>query len=269
MKHNFRVVLLGVRGSIPVSGANFLKYGGSTLCVLVQMGGETILLDCGTGMLQVGHLTRDVNHLSILLSHPHIDHLIGLPLCPFLYEDGKQVTFHAVARGGLSAGQQVKTLMSPPLWPVGSEVFKAEITFKDILEPSIRIGSVSVEQFELFHPGGASAFRLTYCGRSLVYASDCELSDSLMARLSTFAKGCDLLLCDGQYSDEEYPRRVGWGHSSWSMAAALGKASGAKRTVLIHHAPEYTDEYLDKADGWLRLCHPNCTLGRCGEEFTL
>jgi phosphoribosyl 1,2-cyclic phosphodiesterase len=269
VKHKFQVVLLGVRGSVPVSGADFVKYGGSTLCVLVQMGGETILLDCGSGALQSGLLTADAHHLSILLSHPHVDHLIGLPMCPFLYEADKQATFYAVPRGGLSAQKQMESLMSPPLWPVGFEAFRAKLIIKDILEPSFQIGSVLVEHIGLLHPGGASAFRLSYGGRSLVYASDCELSHNQQSRLSAFAKDCDLLLCDGQYSDEEYPLRVGWGHSSWSMAAALGKACAAKHTVLVHHAPQYTDHFLDMADRWLRSRYPNCTLGRCGEEFSL
>ncbi|NCC16938.1 MAG: MBL fold metallo-hydrolase [Clostridia bacterium] len=258
-----------MRGSIPVSGADFVKYGGSTICVLVHMGGETILLDCGSGVLQSGSLTADVQHLSILLSHPHVDHLIGFPMWPFLYEKGKQATFYAVPRGELSARKQMEALMSPPLWPVGFEAFHANLICKDILEPSIQIGSVLVEHLDLAHPGGASAFRLSYGGHSLVYASDCELSQGQLPRLSAFSKDCDLLLCDGQYSDEEYPLRVGWGHSSWSMAATLGKACGAKRTVLVHHAPQYTDNFLDKADQQLRSRYPNCTLGRCGEEFAL
>ena len=269
MDHSSQVILLGVRGSVPLSGTAFEKYGGSTLCVLVKMGGETILLDCGTGAMQTGLLTAGTQRLTILLSHPHVDHLLGLPMCPFLYEEGRQATFCSVPRDRLSARQQAKALMSPPLWPLGFEAFRAELAFEDLLMPTFQIGSVSVALMELSHPGGATAFRLSCNGRSIVYATDCEIFDDQLPRLAAFAQDCDLLLCDGQYADEEYPLRQGWGHSSWSMAAALGKASQAKRTVLIHHAPEYTDTYLDEADRWLRAHRPGCTMGKCGEEFRL
>jgi len=254
---------------VPVSGAPFEAYGGDTLCVLVHMGGETILLDCGTGALRAGPDILDSEQFNVLLSHPHVDHLLGIPFCPVFYDKKRRITFRAVPRGSLSARQQVEALMSPPLWPVEPEIFRAEVQFKDIRETYFHIGEVLVEVQEVPHPGGSSAFRLSFGSRSLVYMTDCELEALFMPQLVAFCRECDLLLCDGQFTDADYPLRRGWGHSSWSMAAALGEASRAKRTVLIHHAPEYNDDILDGGDRWLRLNHPGCSMGRCGEVFEL
>ena len=43
------VTILGTRGSMPVSGKDFLRYGGATVCVLARLDGEYIILDAGTG----------------------------------------------------------------------------------------------------------------------------------------------------------------------------------------------------------------------------
>ncbi len=263
------VVLLGVRGSVPVSGEAHARYGGGTACVLVRMGGETILLDCGTGLLQAPAYLARQKKLTVLLSHPHVDHLLGLPLCPLLFDREAELRLLAVPRGGLSARDQAAALLSPPLWPVGLEAFRAKVSWEDIAEPAFRIGAVTVEHMEGSHPGGVTVFRLSCGGTSLVYATDCEADQAGLPPLADFAGGCGLLLCDGQFTDEEYAARRGWGHSAWSMAAALSDRCGAGRTVFIHHAPDHTDGLLDEGERWLRAVHPSCSMGRCGEELSL
>jgi phosphoribosyl 1,2-cyclic phosphodiesterase len=131
------------------------------------------------------------------------------------------------------------------------------------------IGAVTVETTAGRHPGGVTLFKLSCGGASLVYATDCEIEEANLPRLTRFARGCDLLLCDGHYTNEEYAARRGWGHSAWGMATAFGEACGAKRTVLIHHAPDHTDELLDEGGRWLQKYHPSCSMGRAGEELCL
>jgi len=269
VKQNIKVLLAGVRGSIPVSGKQFERYGGCTGCVLVQMGGENILLDGGTGLTQAAYRLSEENKCTILLSHPHIDHLLGIPLCPIFFDSQKELTIRAKFRNGLSTKEQVAALFSPPLWPVSFEVFRSKVIWEDITKPSFDVGSVMVETMEGNHPGGVTLYRLYYNGVSLVYVTDCELDETTFSEICYFARDCDLLLCDAHYTTEEYASRKGWGHSSWDMVVALGEACQAKRTVLIHHAPEYTDALLDKGQLFLEKYHPSCTMGRCNEELFL
>ncbi|MGN1230471.1 MAG: MBL fold metallo-hydrolase, partial [Anaerotignum sp.] len=87
MKNEASVRILGTRGSIPVGGKAFQKYGGATTCVLVRLAGQVIVLDAGTGLLSLpSYLKKKENQVSLLLSHPHADHLLGFPMCSLMLE---------------------------------------------------------------------------------------------------------------------------------------------------------------------------------------
>lgn len=254
---------------MPVSGERFLRYGGATTCVLVRLAGQCVALDAGTGLMKLSACLDDgESHIPLLLSHPHADHLLGLPMCPLLSQRDFQMDIYAARRNGLDTQGQIRALMSPPLWPVGPERLSARLTFQD-LPSRLVLGGITVESMEGVHPGGVSLFRLTGGGRRVVFITDCTITDDLLPSLTEFARGCDLLLCDGQYSDEEWPARAGFGHSTWSAVARLGRDCGAKRVRVIHHDPTHTDEKLDAAAEELRRIYPDCTFARAGEEVLL
>lgn len=262
------VTILGARGSVPVSGSEFSRYGGATTCVLVRFGGQYIALDAGTGILSLPKAALRSKELTLLLSHPHADHLLGLPMCPYLLRPEAQLNVYAAPHGGLDAQEQVCRLLSPPLWPVGPKAFPASVHIRN-LPPVLRLGDVTVDVLEGVHPGGVSVFRLEAGGKRVVFATDCSLRDDFAPRLAEFARGCDLLLCDGQYSQREWAKKPGYGHSSWTAAARLAKKCGAKRLRIIHHDPFRTDEKLDAAAAKLRAKNPDHDFAKEGEEIRL
>lgn len=268
MTEAVQIVLLGVRGSIPVCDKRFARYGGATTCVLVRMGGKTIVLDAGTGMNSLGErLQSEEEQIHLFLTHPHVDHLLGLPACPLLLGGNHKITVSAVAKGGRNAKEQLGALMSAPLWPAEPELFTDALEFKDLCAAESTLGVVTIRCFPVKHPGGCTAFRLECAGKSVVFATDCELSDTVDSSLCAFAKDCTLLLCDAQYTDEEYNDRRGFGHSSISAALRLAKSSGASQVRFIHHDPCRTDEELERMQLWLTQQMSNASFGRCGEEI--
>lgn len=269
MKQAASVTILGTRGSVPVSTEAFLRYGGATTCVLVRLAGQTVVLDAGTGLMDLPPLLEEGEcRIPLLLTHPHADHLLGLPMCPLLFRPDFQMDIYAARRGGLDAEAQVRALMSPPLWPVGPERLAASVNFHD-LPSHLELDAVTVDTMEGVHPGGVSLLRLTGDGRRVVFVTDCTLTDGLLPALTEFARDCDLLLCDGQYSDAEWPARTDFGHSTWTAAARLGRDCGAKRVRVIHHDPAHTDDFLDGALEELRRIHTDCAFARAGEEVLL
>lgn len=263
------VTILGARGSVPVSGGEFVGYGGATTCVLVRLAGQCVVLDAGTGLLSLPPLLgSEERRVPLLLSHPHADHLLGLPLCPLLFRPDFRLEVYAARRQGMGAEEQVRALMSPPLWPVGPESLPSPPVFYQ-LPAQLELGGITVESMEGVHPGGVSLLRLTGGGRRVIFVTDCTLTDGLLPRLTDFARDCDLLLCDGQYSDAEWPDRAEFGHSTWTAAARLGRACGAKQVRVIHHDPARTDRELDAAAAQLRCIHPDCVFARAGEEVLL
>ena len=263
------VVILGARGSVPVSGEPFLRYGGATTCVFLRFGDQVIILDCGTGMMELPKvLQKEDRKLTVLLSHPHVDHLLGLPLCPVVFDPTKIIDIYGADRNGKDIRQQICAFLTPPLWPVGPEQFPANITFQN-LPDTLYLGNVEVETVEGIHPGGVSLIRLTGGGKHIVYMTDCTLTEGILPKLTEFARNCDLLLCDGQYSLQEWKGREHFGHSTWVAAAQLGAACGAKTVRIIHHDPSRTDVQLDSAMQELIAIHRNCAFAQAGEQLQL
>ena len=95
-----KLTVWGARGSIPVSGAEFDRYGGDTTCVCLETNaGDTVILDAGTGLRPLGNLLlrEDRKTFHFVLSHAHWDHLLGFPFFKPLYRDG--VTIHIADKG--------------------------------------------------------------------------------------------------------------------------------------------------------------------------
>lgn len=263
-----RVTFLGVRGSTTVSGQRFLRYGGSTTCVLVVLGGQPVLLDAGSGLMNIPRELMGEPALPLLLSHPHLDHLIGLPMCPFLFRREARLDIYGAGRCGESLEQSLDRAFSPPLWPVSLRQMDARVTLHELSGP-FTLGKVLVEPMEGAHSGGVTLFRLTCGGKRVVFASDCTITEELRPRLADFARDCDLLMIDGQYSEEEWPRVSTFGHSTWRMAAELGELSRAKGVYIVHHAPGRGDEDLDAAQEDARRACPRCVFAREGETVAL
>ena len=236
-----KITVLGVRGSIPTGGADHLIYGGATACILAEAAGQAIYLDAGSGILAAPDTGEEA--VSILLSHTHIDHILGLPLSPLILSD-LSIDLYCAARGGLSAREQLERLMSPPLWPVGPDEYRARLNIHD-LELPLEIGEVLVTGIESNHPGGSTIYRLSAGGHSMVYATDYEHTEEKQEELIAFSEGVDLILYDAQYTEEEYERMKGFGHSTVEQGLKVLRESGAGRMLFVHHDPRHTDRQLE------------------------
>jgi len=251
-----------------VDGRAFYRYGGATSCTLVFLGGQYLVLDAGTGLAYLPQATLEEPVLPLLLTHAHADHLLGLPVCPRAMRPGAVLDIYARTRSGLDCRAQVTRLLSPPLWPVGPEALPAKINFHP-LPARFEIGPISVVTMEGAHPGGISLLRLSGGGKTVVSMSDCTITKSLLPVLIEFAGDCDLLLCDGQYGEDEWAARAGFGHSTWTAAVGLAAQCGAKRLRIVHHDPSHTDDALDAAEAQARSIFPGCRFARQGEVIAL
>ncbi|MCR5688478.1 MAG: MBL fold metallo-hydrolase [Lachnospiraceae bacterium] len=235
-----KITILGARGSIPVEGKEYTEFGGATSCVMVEAGGTVIFLDAGTGIVNAPAVAGPV---SVLITHPHIDHLIGLPFFRNLNLKDGRVDIYAIPRMGRGARDQVTAFISGPLWPCTPEDYPADIRFYDMETPVV-IGDVKITSTESNHPGGSTVFRLEHEGRSLVYASDYEHSADTDESLIKFAASADLLFYDGQYTEAEYDSKKGYGHSVPGHGVKIMERSGAGMLRIVHHDPRHTDEML-------------------------
>ena len=237
-----RLTVLGTRGSVPVEGDNFARYGGATSCYRVRAGNEEIYLDAGSGI--VNALPAPNTRITILLTHMHLDHLIGLPFFIALTEKDRPIDIYAADFAGLAPKEAIDRLVSNPFWPCKIENYPARVTFRPLPE-RFTLGDVVVDTAKGSHPGGATIYRLTRQGKSLVHATDFEHNPQACAALAGFAKGCDVLLYDAQYTADEYERYRGYGHSTPREGIKVAAAAGVGKLFFVHHAPLKTDAALD------------------------
>ncbi len=248
---------LGTRGSMLMAGQQYQEFGGNTSCVFLSLGGQTIVLDAGSGLMRLTpQLLGSTNTLSMLLTHTHIDHIIGLPCASVMQNSQLNINIYGATRGGLTIKQQLGCMLNPPLWPVGVESFAAKVEFFDV-QKEFWLGDVKVTTAGANHPGGCTMFKLQYKDISVVYATDNEMAEPVKQELVRFAKGCNVLICDGQYSNGEYQVKKGYGHTRRELATQLAVECGCKHFFVFHHDPQSTDEVLRAAELEISALIPN------------
>lgn len=247
-----RFVPLGVRGSTPAPGADFVRYGGHTSCVAVLADGEArpqLVLDAGTGLSSLPSLLDGEPFVgSIVLSHLHWDHVQGLPFCRSVDDARARVTLHVpVDAEGTDPQALLARGFSPPHFPIGPDGLLGEWSFRPLL-PGVVDAAVCVAPVS--HKGGP-AFGIRVCldGAVLAYLPDHALHSGLApsARLSAeqLVRGADVLLHDGQYVGAEDQVARAYGHATVEEVLAFADRCEVGALVLTHHAPNRTDNALD------------------------
>ena len=273
----FRLHFLGTRGTLPRSGKNFSQFGGSTSCIEVVCGDRLLYLDSGSGIYNT-KLATNYAECDILLSHTHIDHIQGFPFFPACYKPGNVIRLWA---GHLKPKHTLKHILSmvvnPPIFPIPLDKMRADIHYYDFIageslskHACFNKHDISIDTMLLSHPDHATAYRITYGGKSFCYVTDVEyLEESVRQDLIHFVKGTDVLIHDATYTDENYLEHKGWGHSTWQQCVAIAQTAEVSQLICFHHDPNADDKELQLREGQLQKIMPNACLARDGMEIKL
>ena len=254
-------------------GPETVRYGGNTSCVEVRADGEIIVLDAGSGIRGLGlalqkELGPETIKLTLLISHTHWDHIQGLPFFAPAYNPKNLIRIlgYEGARAGLGAilaGQ-----METPFFPVSMREMPSHLAIEELKEMEFHIGKVKVRAKFVNHPGICAGYRLFTSAGSIAYVPDNEPYEPLKlqlakkdgidldearnfaaaerAKMVEFLRDCDVAILDTQYTDQEYERFIGWGHSPLSSTVQLALDANVKRVLLFHHDPSHDDEMIDR-----------------------
>lgn len=259
------VTFWGTRGSIPTPGHSTEKYGGNTSCVSVEHGKTHLIFDAGTGIRDLGiqlmkRLTEDGQRpdLHLLLSHTHWDHIQGLPFFEPAYAKATKMVIYGSPKRERFLEAILQHQMDVTYFPVEMNALAADISIQEMEDRDIEIGQLSITwQEQVCHPGGSIRYRINAGSKKIVYATDIELNKllapdadaahkTLAKEYCEFIEGADLLIADGQYTQDEYPTRVNYGHTSIPLLLETAARAHVQQLAIFHHEPRHTDSDLDK-----------------------
>ena len=262
----------GTRGSIPSPGPRTVRYGGNCSCVEVRTDdGELFIIDAGTGIREFGLALMSEQPVvaHILLSHTHWDHISGFPFFPPAFVPSNTLTIYAARNIDKRLEDVMAGQMEYTYFPVTLGDLPAELNYRELLEETFSIGKAKITTHYLNHTSICMGYRIESAGKSVAYVSDHEpyglalfgtdppaerigrgLRDGVVhvgdRRLIEWIKGADLVIQDTQYTPEEYPKKIGWGHGSADYVTDVAIMAGARRLALYHHDPLHDDETIDQ-----------------------
>lgn len=302
----FKVKFRGVRGSFPVANKNFMQYGGNTSCVEVNVGGHLIILDAGTGIVGIGddlmeqYISSAVNPqdrkpicATILISHIHQDHLLGLTFFKPMHIPSTDIRIFGSSSPYADLSKNMSELIFGKTFPLDLGDIACHLDIKNLTEeqriilksgesPILVDSNYSPDEDDVVitfyksyvHPQeGVMIYKISYKGKTLVYATDKECYMGGDKKFVKFARNCDLLIHDAQYTTEDYLNpsspKQGYGHSTYDMAIEAMKQSKAKNLVFYHFDPGYDDVKLNRIKEHYSPDNKNVQLAYEGLEFEL
>lgn len=311
-KHgNFTVKFRGIRGSFPTPNKGFLEIGGNTSCVEVNVGGHLIILDAGTGIISLGNelmkkhiassddmFQRTPVNAVILLSHIHADHIQGLNFFKPLGILTSKIRVFGSSDYGESLRDNLHTLLYGKSFPVSLNDISADFLISNINESEVLIFSednpipirkrvisaddiiptgndVVVNCMKSYAHGteGVMIYKISYRGKTMVYATDKESYVGGDKKLAFFARNANLLIHDSQYTGEDYMSPIapkqGFGHSTFEMAIETAKAAQVERLAFFHFDPSYDDEKLKNIEKYYKAQFEGCFMAYEGYETNL
>ena len=306
----FKIKFRGVRGSYPVAKKNFLQFGGNTSCVEVNVGGHLIILDAGTGLIDAGndliekYISSGVSpeerkpvKATVLISHIHQDHIQGFTFFRPLHIPSTVLNVFGNANYDENLSDELANLLFGKSFPLDLGDIAGNLNITDLNEcegillkknsaPIVkRIETAEDEKIgkddvlitfyrSYAHPQeGVLIYKIKYRDKVLVYATDKESYLGGDAKLTTFARNCDLLIHDAQYTTEDYLNsftpKQGYGHSTFDMAVECAKQACAKKLVFFHFDPGYDDKKLNSIKEHYEKSFENAQLAYEGLEINL
>lgn len=265
--HNGFFKFWGTRGSIPVSGPQFVRHGGNTTCLELNYGDERIIFDAGSGIRDLGMalMAGKARKIHLFITHTHWDHIQGFPFFVPAFVPGFDITVYGSKNLDKNLDSIFQGQLDRAYFPVQMEAMQAQLKFEHLGNQPLTIGDVSISWDYTMHPSATVGFKIAINGKKFAFVPDNEFlkgykgapelildetnENSLHYKpihqsIIDFLSDVDILIHEAQYTNEEYLDKIGWGHSSVSNACILAKLTRPSLWIIPHHDPMHDDNAL-------------------------
>jgi ribonuclease BN (tRNA processing enzyme) len=224
-------IVLGSGGWIPTGRRE-------TCCALIREGPRALVIDAGTGiqrLVENPELLRGVESVDIVLTHFHLDHVVGLGYLPALGLPEPPALWGAGRRlAGVATQSLLERLLGPPFF--SAPLTEAVSAVREIEPGELEIGSFAIAtRVQERHAEPTLALRI---GDVLTYCTDTAPDPGNV----DFAAGSRVLLHEAWYAQATSDDG---NHSAGGDAGRIARESGVGRLLIIHVNPlEGSDESL-------------------------
>ncbi|NCN08656.1 MAG: MBL fold metallo-hydrolase [Leptospira sp.] len=223
--------------------------GGNTTCLdFISSNGNHFIFDMGTGIRELGNslagkaFTEGLD-LSIFMTHTHWDHIQGWPFFKPAYSPKVNINFYSCIK---NLQERLERQQWDENFPITLSAMASQKNFHYLEEhQAIQVKDYTLTPFPLMHPGSCTGYQISNGKKSVLFCTDVELRENQLETIQKWNQNsakCEILIIDAQYSTEESEKKIGWGHTSVSMAVKAAEALGVKKVVLTHFEPDHTDE---------------------------
>ena len=289
-----RVKFWGVRGSIASPGKETSEFGGNTSCIEMEDDdGNVFVFDAGTGIRALGMdlAKRKVNNIHLFITHTHWDHIQGFPFFTPAYIPGTTIHIYGPSHFEKTLKKIMDLQMDYAYFPISMQQLNAKIDYTQLKEASLEIGKTTISTKYSNHPVTGLCYKVSCNGKTVVYSGDTEpyynvlntgakpaesdfanefgeqesdenIEDIVAERNELHRKFCqsDLLIHDAQYTEEEYGKFKGWGHSPMEAVIRMAESVDVKQMALNHHDPTRSDQNLHDLQAKLQTAFPKMNL---------
>jgi len=236
---HYNLHVFGCRGSMPVTGPNFVEFGGETSCYILKKDQYAIIIDCGSGLYNAKNVLSNCTKIDIIMTHVHYDHVIGL-LGWAAFPPNAEINFYGKFRQWMG-DKTFHEFFKSPFWPIQPDIGNYNQIPASGETLYLNNNEVCVDFYDATHPNFSTLCVIKVGDKKVCVMFDTESPDDIPKEV---LKGADLILYDGMYTDENYERHKGWGHSTWQEGCKLALATKPHYLVITHHDPTSSDYVL-------------------------
>ncbi|MGH7998059.1 MAG: MBL fold metallo-hydrolase [Brasilonema sp.] len=266
----FVVQFWGVRALIPTPGSHTIRYGGNTACVEIQVAGEHLVFDGGTGLRLLGKSWLQLQSplkAHLFFTNSQSNRIQGFPFfAPAFKSENCLHIYGTAALNGASIKQCLYDQMLQPHFPYPFQVIQSELHFHHLTSGKVvKIDDVTITTAIINHEQKSIGYRVSWKEYSVAYITDLskianEVDQKYIAQLT---KGVNLLIANATYAPPA-ARNHNNPDFHWHTAVDLAKTAEVKQLIISHHHPDDDDDFLDQVQVDVKSAFPKALLAQEG-----